>query len=91
MTQAHAGPQDGPSAGPGEEDAIAATRRWVEQAVIGLNLCPFAKAVYVKDQVRLAYSDATTPGQLLEQLGEELLLLQEFHSARRCRGPIPSH
>ena len=23
--------------------------------------------------------------------GEELLLLQEFHSARRCRGPIPSH
>ena len=77
MTQAHAGPQDGPSAGPGEEDAIAATRRWVEQAVIGLNLCPFAKAVYVKDQVRLAYSDATTPGQLLEQLGEELLLLRD--------------
>ena len=34
-------------AGPGEDEAIAATRRWLEKAVIGLNLCPFAKAVYV--------------------------------------------
>ncbi|MGH8814254.1 MAG: DUF1415 family protein, partial [Advenella sp.] len=24
-------------------------RRWLEKAVIGLNLCPFAKSVYVKD------------------------------------------
>ena len=32
-----------------DDDAIiAATRRWLERAVIGLNLCPFAKAVYVK-------------------------------------------
>jgi hypothetical protein len=29
------------------------TRHWLEKAVIGLNLCPFAKAVYVKNQVRL--------------------------------------
>ena len=29
------------------------TRRWLERAVIGLNLCPFAKAVYVKNQVRI--------------------------------------
>ena len=64
-------------AGPGAEEAIAATRRWVEKAVVGLNLCPFAKAVYVKDQVRFAFSDATTPEQLLEQLGEELLLLRD--------------
>ena len=62
---------------PGEEEALGLTRRWLEQAVIGLNLCPFAKAVYVKDQVRFAFSDATTPGQLLEQLGEELLLLRD--------------
>ena len=62
---------------PDDAQVLAATRRWLERAVIGLNLCPFAKAVYVKDQVRLAYSDATTPGQLLEQLGEELLLLRD--------------
>ena len=77
MIPEHDGPQDESGADPDEAHAIAATRRWVEKAVIGLNLCPFAKAVYVKDQVRFAFSDATTPGQLLEQLGEELLLLRD--------------
>lgn len=55
-------------------DPIADTRRWLEKAVIGLNLCPFAKAVYVKEQVRFVLSDASTPEALLEQLAEELLL-----------------
>ncbi|MCX7902839.1 MAG: DUF1415 domain-containing protein, partial [Burkholderiaceae bacterium] len=27
-----------------QEAVIAATRRWIERAVIGLNLCPFARA-----------------------------------------------
>ena len=58
-------------------DPIAATRNWLEKAVIGLNLCPFAKAVYVKDQVRFVLSDATTPEALVEQLAEELLLLRD--------------
>lgn len=58
-------------------DPIALTRRWLEKAVIGLNLCPFAKAVYVKDQVRFVLSDATTPEALIEQLAEELLLLRD--------------
>ena len=61
----------------GREDPIAATRRWLERAVIGLNLCPFAKSVLVKDQVRFALSDATTPGALLEDLARELLLLRD--------------
>jgi len=55
----------------------ARVRRWLERAVIGLNLCPFAKAVYVKRQVRIVVSDATTPRDLLEQLGEELALLRD--------------
>jgi len=58
-------------------DPIADTRRWLEKAVIGLNLCPFAKAVYVKQQVRFVLSDATTPEALLEQLAEELVLLRD--------------
>ena len=58
-------------------DPLDATRRWVERAVIGLNLCPFAKAVYVKQQVRFVLSDASTPEALLEQLAEELLLLRD--------------
>ncbi|MBH1737493.1 DUF1415 domain-containing protein [Stenotrophomonas maltophilia] len=59
------------------DDLIAATRLWLERIVIGLNLCPFAKAVYVKDQVRIVLSDATTPEALVEQLAEELVLLRD--------------
>ena len=54
-------------------DPIADTRLWLERAVIGLNLCPFAKAVVVKDQVRFVLSDATTPEALLEELGDLVL------------------
>ncbi len=68
---------DSPAAAIGVPDPIAATRRWVERAVIGLNLCPFAKAVYVKQQVRFVLSDASTPEALLEQLAEELVLLRD--------------
>ncbi len=58
------------------DDPIAATRHWLEKAVIGLNLCPFAKAVHAKRQVRYVLSEATTPAALLEQLDAELRLLQ---------------
>ncbi|WP_282297293.1 DUF1415 domain-containing protein [Stenotrophomonas sp. PS02289] len=58
-------------------DPIADTRKWLENIVIGLNLCPFAKAVYVKEQVRFVLSDATTPEALLEELAEELVLLRD--------------
>ncbi len=60
-----------------DADPIALTRQWVERAVIGLNLCPFAKAVYVRQQVRFVLSDASTPEALLEQLAEELVLLRD--------------
>ncbi|KVD59922.1 peptidase [Burkholderia ubonensis] len=54
-------------------DAIlAATRHWLARAVIGLNLCPFAKSVYVKDQVRYAISEATTLEDALADLETEL-------------------
>lgn len=59
----------------GVHDPIADTRRWLERAVIGLNLCPFAKAVYVKQQVRFVLSEARDPQTLLEQLRDELLWL----------------
>lgn len=62
---------------PDGPDFLAETRTWLEQIVIGLNLCPFAKAVYVKDQVRFVLSDATTPEALVEELAEELLLLRD--------------
>lgn len=47
-------------------------RLWLERAVIGLNLCPFAKAVHVKGQIRWVVSPAATPEDLLQTLAEEL-------------------
>ncbi len=58
-----------------DEDVLKHTRRWLEKAVIGLNLCPFAKAVYVKNQVRLVVSQARHADDLLEELDRELDLL----------------
>lgn len=57
--------------------AAADTRRWVEKAVIGLNLCPFAKAVQIKGQVRYAVSDAVDEEGVLADLEEELMLISE--------------
>lgn len=59
-----------------DPDHIAETRRWLERAVIGLNLCPFAKAVHAKDQVRFVLSEASDTEALLHQLHDELLWLQ---------------
>jgi hypothetical protein len=55
-----------------DEDVIAAMRQWIEKAVIGLNLCPFARAVYVKNQVRFVVSHAPHLDGLLEDLDREL-------------------
>ncbi|MDP3422090.1 MAG: DUF1415 domain-containing protein [Thiobacillus sp.] len=55
-----------------EAEVIAAMREWIDKAVIGLNLCPFAKAVYVKNQVRFVVSTARHLDGLLEDLDREL-------------------
>lgn len=51
-------------------------RRWLERAVIGLNLCPFAKAVYVKGQVHFATSEATDAHGVLDDVAQELAALE---------------
>ncbi len=48
------------------------TRHWLERAVIGLNLCPFAKAVHVKGQIHFSVSSAEHTDALLEDLRREL-------------------
>ena len=57
---------------PTSEQCIADTRRWLERAVIGLNLCPFAKAVHVKGRIHYAVSRASQPRDLLDDLRHEL-------------------
>ncbi len=56
------------------EDApyLAATTRWLERAVIGLNLCPFARAPHVQGKLRLRVSHARDTDALLDDLCGEL-------------------
>ena len=60
------------------DDAIVVedTRRWVQRAVIGLNLCPFAKAVEVKGQVHYTVSHSLGFKDLLAELKSELKALE---------------
>jgi uncharacterized protein len=59
-----------------DQQYISQTRRWLETAVIGLNLCPFAKAPYTKDKIRFVVSDAKAEEALLHTLSDELKLLE---------------
>ncbi len=58
-----------------EEQVVAATILWLENVVIGLNLCPFAKAIHVKNQIRFVVSPACESIGLLEVFKRELSLL----------------
>lgn len=60
-----------------DEDVIVQTKVWLERAVIGLNLCPFAKSVHIKNQIRYVVSSAQTPEQLAADLVAELEVLAE--------------
>src|SRR5688572_11611514 len=64
-----------------KEQAIAATREWLEKEVIGLGLCPFAEAVHVNKQIRYFVSEAKTPDALRADLVAELKHLQSVDAA----------
>lgn len=69
-------------AGPVDAGAVIdATREWLEKAVIGLGLCPFARAVHAKGQIRYAVSMASTPAQLIDDLVSELRMLVDSDPA----------
>ncbi len=51
---------------------VADTVRWLERAVIGLNLCPFAKGVHMKGQIHYWVVDAVDPADVLRALEQEL-------------------
>jgi hypothetical protein len=62
---------------PWEATVVEDTQRWLMQAVVGLNLCPFAKAVVVKDLVRYRVCTSAEPTHWLALLREELLHLAQ--------------
>ncbi len=60
-----------------ETPAQAETLAWVDRAVIGLNLCPFARAVRIKGQIRCVVSTATDTEMLLQTLCDEAQRLMD--------------
>jgi len=62
----------GPMENRGEDLAVSRTRRWLTHAVVGLNLCPFAKAVMAKGQVHYTVTGATGWTDLLIALEQEV-------------------
>ena len=51
--------------------------QWLQDIVIGLQLCPFAKAPSQKQQVRFFVSEAKTEEDLIEELIKECQLLDK--------------
>ena len=71
------------SVNPVDAVVVDDTRRWLQRAVIGLNLCPFAKAVDVKGQVHYAVSHSIGYKDLLADLKKELNELAALDAAVR--------
>jgi uncharacterized protein len=57
------------------DDVIARTQQWLERAVIGLNLCPFAKAEHVHGRIRYCVEDTRESDKLLLKLEQEIIYL----------------
>lgn len=75
---------------PADLPYIEATTRWLERAVIGLNLCPFARAPHVQGKLRMRVSHATSTDALLDDLCSELQSLQAL-SPDECETGLLIH
>jgi uncharacterized protein len=74
----------------GAEEVVSATRTWLERAVIGLNLCPFAGPVHLNNCIRYFVSDARSQAGLLEDLMAELRALDAADPAQ-CETTLLIH
>jgi hypothetical protein len=59
------------------ETTIGAVRRWVEDLIVELNLCPFAGRELVRNRIRFVVTEALTEEQLLVALETEFVLLND--------------
>ena len=69
---------------------VEATKRWVERAVVGLNLCPFARAPFIQGRIRYAVSHARDTDTLLDHLCGELQSLAAADAAE-CETTLLIH
>ena len=51
--------------------------QWLDDVVIGLNLCPFAKKPRVNNQIKVRVCDATTSEQLITDFMDELTFIRD--------------
>ncbi|WP_438862768.1 DUF1415 domain-containing protein [Neptunicella sp.] len=58
-------------------DPIKAVERWLDNTVIGFNLCPFASKPRRQNQIRIINNDARNETDILAALYEELCYLTE--------------
>jgi hypothetical protein len=72
-----------PAPTPSDDDAtvIAQLQHWLTRAVIGLNLCPFAKSVHVRGQIRYVVSPAADAAEAMADLKAELAFLAAADAA----------
>ena len=75
---------------PEAADIVAATRTWLEKAVIGLNLCPFAQAVYLSERIRYSVSGARNADELVGDLAREISFLMAA-DPRQCETTLLIH
>lgn len=73
-----------------EQQIIAATKQWLERAVIGLRLCPFARAVYVSEKIRYVVSACKSSDDLAITLADELTYLAQTDPAE-CETTLLIH
>jgi hypothetical protein len=80
-----------PHINPVDQQTIEAQiRTWLEQVVIGLNLCPFAAHPYQNQQVHIAISPCTDKLCLLTQLQSELEHLEQHPTIETTVLVIPN-
>ncbi len=70
-------------------EMIALTQKWVETFIIGLNLCPFAKAPYLKKEVRFTVTDADSMQDFVQSFANELSLMDEDPSVETTLMIVP--
>ena len=59
------------------QEILSRVRYWVEEAVIGLNLCPFAKSVYQQNKIRYVVSESVVADELMHELYQQCQYLIE--------------
>lgn len=72
------------------KEVIDVTKKWVEQIIIGLNLCPFARNPYTKGQVRFVVADGKEWKDFMDAFTKEIALLQRGSEVETTLFIIPA-